>query len=308
MKEALMIEEIPGDLLQWLRGFYCVAESGGVTQATSAMGREQPTITRQIKCLEKELGVTLFDRFSGKMKLTPEGKILYEKAIALFEDVREIRSEFKNDLLEYRGKIVVASSHAITDSFLPAYVAAFMGTHPHVSFHMLGGVFEMVLEKVEAGEADFGIAFVDAATASMTCHDLFETGQKLIAPKGHTFFPGRNPTLEQIAKAPLILFSRTGAIEPFIERSFAEANLTPRVVMTHNNFVSMKKYVTMGLGIALLSDYAISPEDEKTMEVLSLDAYFPKRKVGLLLRKRKYLSPAVQAFIRTIQPDIQFVK
>ena len=66
-----MIEEIPGDLLQWLRGFYFVAERGGVTQAAVVMGREQPTITRQIQCLEKELGVTLFDRSSGKMKLTP---------------------------------------------------------------------------------------------------------------------------------------------------------------------------------------------------------------------------------------------
>jgi DNA-binding transcriptional LysR family regulator len=78
--------------------------------------------------------------------------------------------------------------------------------------------------------------------------------------------------------------------------------------MTHNNFISMKKYVTMGLGVALLSDYALSPDDEKTMDILSLDQYFPKRKVGLILRKRKYLSPAVQAFIRTIRPDIQFAE
>jgi DNA-binding transcriptional LysR family regulator len=51
-----MIEEISGDLLQWLRGFYFAAERGGVTQAAIVMGREQPTITCQIQCLEKELG------------------------------------------------------------------------------------------------------------------------------------------------------------------------------------------------------------------------------------------------------------
>ena len=90
-----MIEEIPGDLLQWLRGFYFVAERGGVTQATLVMGREQPTITRQIKCLEKELGVTLFDRSSGKMKLTPEGRNVLEHVITLFEDVKEIRNTRK---------------------------------------------------------------------------------------------------------------------------------------------------------------------------------------------------------------------
>jgi len=90
-----MIEEIPGDLMQWLRGFYFVAEKGSVTQAAIAMRRGQPTITYQIKCLEKELGVTLFDRSSGKMKLTPEGRNVLEHVITLFEDVKEIRNTRK---------------------------------------------------------------------------------------------------------------------------------------------------------------------------------------------------------------------
>jgi DNA-binding transcriptional LysR family regulator len=303
-----MIEEISGDLLQWLRGFYFVAERGGVTQATLVMGREQPTITRQIKCLEKELGVTLFDRSSGKMKLTPEGRVLFEKAISLFEDVREIRSEFRKEQLEYQGKIVIATSHAIIDTFLPRYVAAFRAAHPRVSFHMEGGVFETALEKVDSGEADFGVGFADAVPRTMVCFDLFETGQKLIAPKNNTFFTGTSPTLRQIAQAPLILFSRTGSIEPFIERRFAKEHLKPNVVMIHNNFVSVKKYVALGMGVALLSGYAVSKEDERIIDIFTLDRYFPRRRMGLLLRRRKYLSPAVKAFIRTIKPGIQFTK
>lgn len=294
--------------MQWLRGFYCVADSGSITKATILMGRMQPTITRQIKCLEKELGVTLFDRSSGRMKLTAEGKVLLTKAISLFEDVREIRSEFKKDPLEYQGNIFIAASHATIDSFLPPYIARFRSNHPGVSFHLEGAFFQTVYEKVESGEADFGIALVETNTGTIECHDLFETSQILIAPKGHNFFPGKHPTLKQIAKSPLILFSRTGSIESFIEKSFAKERLTPNVVMTLNNFISMKKYVALGLGIALLSDYGVSSEDEKTLEIISMDQYFPKRKVGLLLRKRKYLSPTIRAFIHTIKPDIQFAK
>lgn len=299
-----MIEEIPGDLLQWLRGFYSVAEQGGVTQAAHVMGREQPTITRQIKCLEKELGVVLFDRFSGKMKLTPEGKVLFEKALALFEDVRDIRSEFSKTQLEYQGQITIATSHALIDAFLPPYVSAFMATHPQVSLHMFGGNFDMVLEKVESGEADFGIAFADEAHPTMVCYDLFDSGQILIAPKNNPFFSGKAPDLHQIAATPLFVFSRTSVIEPFIGKGFARMHLTPRVVMTLNSFVSMKKYVAMGLGVALMSDYAVSEEDRQAMDIFPLDLYFPKRTVGLLLRKRKYLSPAVRAFIRAIKPGV----
>jgi DNA-binding transcriptional LysR family regulator len=304
-----MIEEIPGDLLQWLRGFYFVAEKGSVTQATLLMGREQPTISRQIQCLEKELGVTLFDRSSGKMRLTPEGRIVFEKAISLFEDVKEMKNDLRKEKLEYQGRIVIAASHTIIDSFLPPYILEFRRTRPRVRFHMEGGIVETVFEKVESADVDFGIAYVESVPQTMVCYDLFETGQKLIAPKNNTFFSGKkHPSLRQVARAPLILFSSTGAIEPYIERRFAREGLKPNVVMTHNNLMSVKKYVTLGLGAALVSDFAVSREEEKTIDVFPMDRYFARRKYGLLLRKKKYISPVVKAFIRTIKPGIESTK
>jgi DNA-binding transcriptional LysR family regulator len=303
-----MIEEIPGDLVQWLRGFYFVAERGGMRQAAIAMGREQPTITRQIKCLERELGVTLFDRSSGRMRLTPEGKILLEKAVSLFEDVKEIRSEFRKQDLEYQGTIVVAATHAIIDSFLPPYIADFRINHPRVSFHLEGAIREMVFEMINSAEADFGIAYVESVPKAIMSYDLFETGFVLIAPKNNTFFPRKSPTLRQIAQAPLILFSHKGYLERLVERRFAVEQLKPNVVMTHNNHVSVKKYVALGMGAAILGGHTVSKEDEKTIDIYPLDRYFPKRKCGLLLRKRKYLSPMLKAFLRTMKPDIAFTK
>ena len=303
-----MIEEIPGDLLQWLRGFYYVAERGSVRQAAIVMGREQPTITRQIQCLEKELGITLFDRSSGKMRITPEGKILQEEAVSLFEDVKRIKSEFRSQGREYEGKIVIATTHAIIDSFLPQYVASFRKIHPHVIFHFEGGIREMVFDKIESAEADFGIAYTESVPKTIVSYDLSETGLILIAPKNNTFFPGKAPTLRQIAQAPLILFAHRGSLEPLIERRFAEERLKPNVVMTHNNHVSVRKYVALGMGVAILGEHAVSKEDAKAFDIFRLDRYFPKRTYALLLRKRKYLSPMVRAFLRTIKPDIEFTK
>jgi len=303
-----MIEEISGDLVQWLRGFYFVAEKGGMRQAAIAMGREQPTITRQIKCLEKELGVTLFDRSSGKMKLTPEGKVLLEKAISLFEDVEEIRSEFRKQDLEYEGKIIIAATHAIIDSYLPPYIAHFRIIHPRAEFHLEGGIREMVFEMINSTEADLGIAYVESIPKTIMSYDLFETGLILIAPKNNTFFPRKSPTLRQIAQAPLILFSHKGSIDPLVESRFAEEQLKPNVMMTLNSHVSVKKYVALGMGVAILGGHAVSKEDEKTIDIFPLDRYFHKRKFGLLLRKRKYLSPILKAFIRTMKPDIEFTK
>ena len=302
-----MIDEISGDLLQWLRGFYFVAEKGSVRQAAIAMGREKPTISRQIQCLEKELGVTLFDRSSGKMMITPEGKILQEEAVVLFEYVKQIKGEFKNEEINYRGKIFIATTPAIIYTILPPYVDHFQRLHPEVTFQFEGGTREMVYEKVESAEADFGIAFFETGHKTLVCHDLYEAGLIMIAPKNNPYFSGKAlPTLKQIAEAPLILLAHRGLHEPLIEGRFAKDRLKPNVVMTHNNFVTIKKYVAHGMGVAILGGHAISQEDEQNFDIYSLDRYFPKRKYGILLKKKKYLSAMVKAFIRTIKPDIDF--
>jgi LysR family cyn operon transcriptional activator len=303
-----MIEEISGDFLQWLRGFYFVAEKGSVRQAAIAMGREQPTISRQIQCLEKELGVTLFDRSSGKMRITPEGKVLQEEAVSLFEDIKRIKGEFRDQEQEYEGKIVIATTHVIIDTILPPYIDRFTKLYPRVTFHFEGAIREVVYEKVESAEADFGIAVCEAVPKTMTSYEMFEIGLVLIAPKHNPFFPGKSPTLRQIAQAPLILFAHRGALEPLIEGRFAEERLRPNVVMTHNNFVSMKKYVAMGMGAAILGGHAISNDDEKIFDIFSLDHYFPKRIYRILLNKKKYLSPMVRSLLHTIKPDIEFAR
>jgi DNA-binding transcriptional LysR family regulator len=301
-----VIDEISGDFLQWLRGFYFVAEKGSVRKAAIAMGREQPTISRQIHCLEKELGVTLFDRSSGKMRITPEGRALQEEAVSLFEDVKRVKGQFTEQEFDYRGKIVIATTHAIIDTILPPYVEAFRKQHPGVIFHFEGGIREMVYEKVESAEADFGVASFNTGSKTIVFHDLYEAPLVLIAPKKNTFFGDAQPTLEQIAEAPLILFAHRGSLEPFVEGRFAEERLKLNVIMTHNNFVSIKNYVSYGMGVAILGGHALSPEDGRNFDIYRLDQYFPKRKYGIILKKKKYLSGIVKAFIRSIKPDIDF--
>jgi LysR family cys regulon transcriptional activator len=286
-----------------------VAEYGSVTKAAAAMGREQPTVTHQIKCLEREFGVTLFDRSSGSMKLTPEGRLLLEKSISLFEVVRGIKSELMGEKVEFDGNIVIAASHTVIDTFLPPYVEKFRKTHPKVKFHMQGGFLETVLDKVESAEADFGISYIESVVPeSMSYHVLFETGMKLIAPKNNGFFASTTPSLKQIAQVPLVLFSSAGSIETFVEKRFNEAGLSPNIVMTHNNSVSIKNYVRHGVGAALVSAYAVTKDDEKTLDIYSVDRYFPKRRYAILLRKKKYLPMPVKAFLRTVKPDIEFLQ
>jgi len=76
-----------------------------------------------------------------------------------------------------------------------------------------------------------------------------------------------------------------------IDNRFAQENLKPNVVITHNNHVSVKRYVPSEWALPFLSGHTVSEEDEKMIDIYPLDRYFPRRKYALLLRKRKYVSP-----------------
>lgn len=304
--EAVMIDEMGGDFLQWLRGFYYVAKRGSVTLAASEMMRNQPTISHQIKCLENEFRVTLFDRSRGKMELTPEGKVFLEKAISLFEVIKEMKSEIGEGQLEPKGNVTIATTHAIIHYFLPSYIVGFRNQYPKVGFEIEGGGLQMILERLESAEADFGIANLDEVPDTLAYYGLFETKLMLIAQKDTLLFKGKRPTLKQISEVPFIFFPHSSTITPLIEKTFAESDLKLNVVLVLNNFEDVKEYVRLGMGVSILDDYTLNDEDYEKMDVFPMGRFFSKRKYGLIIRKKRYLSPTVKGFIKSIKPDLQF--
>jgi len=301
-----MIEEMSGDFLQWLRGFYYVAETKSVSLAAAEMGRNQPAITHQIKSLEKELGVTLFDRSKGSMELTPEGTTLLAKAISVFELVKEMKgAAYSAGHLDLSGKVVVATTHAVVLYFLPKCIVNFKGRYPNANFDIKGGGLEMIFDAVESGQVDFGIVSLEETPDRFICYELFETRLKLIAPKDNCFNIEKEPTLELISQFPLILFPKSSIITQTIEKRFSESGLKPNVVLILNNFEIVKKYVELGIGVSILDDYALEKGDERKIDIFPLDRFFKKRHYILIVRKRKYLSPTVKAFIHSIKPDIK---
>lgn len=301
-----MIEEIRGDFLQWLRGFYYVVKNQSVTQACLDMGRNQSTISHQIKCLENEFGITLFDRSKGKMELTPEGRVFLDKTISVLEIIRDMKNELNENYLENRGKVFVATSHAIIHYFLPQFIIQFRKRSPAVMFELEGGGLEMIMERVESAEADFGIVSLTKVPEGFITHDLFQTGMTLISGKNNIFLSGPEPSLEQIADAPFISTPLKSNSMNEVEKIFKKNDLNLKPVLILNNYESIKRYVQAGIGISILDNYTITNQDHKKMDLYQMDQFFSPRKHVIIMRNQKYLSPQAKAFLSCIKPEIQF--
>ena len=300
-----MIKEMGGDYLQWLRGFYQVAKTGSFSMAGREIGRNQPTISHQIKCLENEYGVTLFDRSRERMELTPEGKILFEKAISIFEIVKSMQGEIDKAHQQLAGRITIVATHAVILSFLPPYIVDFQKKHPQVMFDVHGGGVKTILERVESADADFGFLNLKSVPNGLMYHNLFETKLMLITPRNGPFSKTQQPTLEQISQQPFIFFPYSSTIHSYIENIFMGMDLKLKVVMVLNNFDIVKKYVRLGMGVSILDGFTLTKRDYEQLVIFALDRFFEKRHYGMVMRKTKYLSPTVRAFIRSIKPDFE---
>jgi DNA-binding transcriptional LysR family regulator len=296
-----MIDQIEGDFLQWLRGFYWVAQKGSATQAALEMGRSQPTISYQLKRLEHKLGVTLFDRSSGRMELTPEGRVLLQKSISVFEIIREMADEVTDKHLEYKGRVIVAATHAVINCLLPKTVISFRATHPAVNFDFEGGDLETILHKVDSAEADLGIAHTFWVPNGLACEDLFRASLVLIAPKNNRFRLAKDLSLDLISRTPFLSFPNSSTIVSLVGSRLAEQGLKLNTILTFNNYASVKRYVALGLGISILDDFALAKDDAEHFDVFPLDHLFGRRTYSLVRKNKKYLSPATRAFIRAIK-------
>lgn len=299
-----MIEEMRGDFLQWLRGFYFAAQKRSFTLAGQAIGRIQPTVSHQIKRLEDEFGIILFDRSNGRMELTPEGKRFLEKTITIFEVTKEMREIGQDYQVDY-GEVSISSTHAVIHCYLPEFVQQFRDKAPNVSIRLRGGTLQDIMESVELAEVDFGIASLNEIPDNIVYYELFETRLKLIAPRNNIFHMGEIPTLDQISKAPFVAQPLSATRTPLIKKKFAEIGLFPKEVLILNNFESMKKFVARGVGVSIVDAFTITEKDKEMLDVFSLDHIFPKVTYGIIMRRKKYISPAVKVLMTIMKPDIK---
>ena len=300
-----MIDEFGGDFFQWLRGFYFVAKIGNVTRAAAEMGRLQPAITHQIKSLESELGVDLFERTKGKMVLTPPGEKLLTKAIAIFELIHELKDELLDEREDLEGKVRIATTQSIIRFVLPEYVAEFSKLYPKVRFNIHGGDLQFILEQVESSDVDFGIFAMENTPDRFESFPLFASHLLLVDSRKKPVLGESTPSLQEIAKVPFIDFHKTTTICQLTDRVFDEAGLSKNKVLELNHFEVIKKYVDLGMGVALLDDYSIFPSDHDRLIVHDMSQHIPVRTHKVITLKRKYISPAAKAFIRTVKRGVQ---
>lgn len=293
--------------LQQLRYVVEVAKRGlNVSDAAEALYTSQPGVSKQIKLLEDELGVVIFERSGKRLTgVTEPGKVVLDLARRILGDAQNLKRVGEDYGGEDGGTLDLATTHTQARYALPAVVKRFMESYPRVRLRLHQGNPEQVAEWTLRGQADIGIATESldqhAGLLTLPC---YQWSHIVIAPAGHAILAKAAPSLADLAAQPLITYDPTFTGRTRIDRAFERLGLEANVVLTAIDSDVIKTYVGLGLGIGIIAEMAFDPARDVGLVALPVGHLFESSTTRLAFRRDAYLRKFDYAFMELFAPQL----
>jgi len=277
-----------------------------VSATAESLFTSQPGISKQVRMLEDELGIQVFER-SGKhlTQVTPAGQEIIRYASEILGKVESIKSVARQYTQPDQGTLNIATTHTQARYALPDVIQGFIKRYPNVSLHMHQGTPTQISESVVKGKTDFAIA----TEAMHLYQDLimlpcYHWNRSVIVPKGHPLSKIKNITIADIAEHPIVtyIFGFTGRSE--LDEAFNAAGHSPNVVFTATDADVIKTYVRLGLGVGVVATMAMNDADNDDFCVIDASHLFKSSTTSIGFRKGSFLRDYMYEFMVRFAPHL----
>ena len=283
-----------------------VRRNFNLTEVGAALFTSQSGVSKHIKDLEDELGVELFVR-KGKrlLGLTDPGKDLLVLVERMLHDARNIKTLAEQYSQRDVGQLTVAATHTQARYALPPVIAGFKKAFPRVHLKLHQGSPREIVDLLLEGEADIGIATEAVAEhPELASFPFYRWHHALVVPAGHPLLAHQPPTLEAIGEHPVITYHEGFTGRARIDRAFAEAGVTPDVVMSALDADVIKTYVELGLGVGIMASMAFHAQRDEGLRLIDCRHLFPENTTHIGVRKGHYLRGYAYRFIELCSAEL----
>src|SRR6516225_6481780 len=246
--------------LNHLAVFHAAAQAGSMTRGAERLDISQPAVSKQVRELEKALGVHLFDRIGRRVQLSQAGVTLADHARRLFALAQEAEEAMADVRAVRRGKLVIGASTTIGTYLLPGVVAEFWRRHPGVELLVEIENTEQVHRRLTGHELDLGLTEGLVEEAELEAEVFHRDELVLIAAPGHRLAGQRQVALSAVREEPFILREPGSGTRAVEERALARLKLPLRAAMALGSTEAVKRVVAEGVGLAIVSRLAVQAE------------------------------------------------
>lgn len=284
-----------------------VKHNFNLTEVANALHTSQSGVSKHIKDLEIELGVTLFER-KGKrlLGLTEPGRELIGIVERMLIDARNIKRIGEQFSQRDQGELRIATTHTQARYVLPPMVAQFRSQFPKVRLVLTQGNPREIADLLIEGDADIGMATETLGQEpQLSAYPFLRWSHGVIVPKGHPLLGAGRLTLEAIAAHPLITYDAAFTGRRGIDQTFQRAGLDPDVVLSALDTDVIKTYVELGLGVGLVTSIAFDPERDTKLALIDAGHLFEENVSLIAVRRDRFLRDFVYRFIELVDPTLE---
>ena len=293
--------------LQQLRYICEVARRGlNVTTAAERLFTAQSGISTQIRLLEEELDVQIFERHGKRLTgVTPTGKGIIEMAERILTESDNIRQLAQQANDDSRGTLSIATTHTQAYHVLPPVIARFSREYPGITLRIHQGDVAQIHEMLLSRTADVAIT---TATKNMPNELVMlpfrDWNMAVITPLDHPLTREPELTLEALAQHPLITYDHSVSGRSAINQAFTDAGLLTTIALTALDADIIKKYVKLGLGVGLIAETALDETEDGELAVLEAGHLFKPSTSCICVHRGRHLRSYVYSFITYITPQL----
>lgn len=237
--------------LSQLRTLIHVAELGSLSKAADRMRIAQPALSRQVRLLEEELGVRLFDRHGRGMVVTEQGRAVLAHAMRVMRELDEIRAESAEGATPLAGRVSIGLPPTISDIISVPLVGAFR-SHPNAVPRLVSAYTGYLLDGLHRGEIDLAVLYDPHAARSLRSRPLLVEHLHLVGPAEAELSVSRAVPFRDLDGKPLLLPSARHGLRAIVERCAAESGIALNVVAEADAFGTLKDLVRHGYGWTIL--------------------------------------------------------
>ena len=280
-----------------LRVFAEVAQQGSMLRAAAALHLTPPAVSMQIKELENQVGLPLFDRQARQVTLSTAGEYFLVHARRLLGNLKEAdnaMARFKH--LEH-GQLTIGIV-STAKYFVPQLLARFHEEHPGVEVRLrVVGNREQLVSLMQAGEVDLSVMGrppreIATRSEAFAAHPLV-----LVCPPGHALLDEGQPPATALNGQPFIVREHGSGTRTAMEAFFAEHHVQPRITMEMSSNETIKQAVMAGMGLSFLSLHTMGLEVRSgLLQVLDVQGTPVMRTWNIVHLQSRVLSPSAEAF------------
>lgn len=283
--------------LRQLQYFVEVAKKQHVTQASELLHVSQSAVSRQIRQLEKELGVALFMQKGRNLQLTPVGQLFLTRVEKIFDDLENAVDELHEFLDPEAGEIRIGFPHSLGMSVLPKLIAQFRQDHPKVRFKLKQGTFVSLIRDVINGEIDLSlISPLPTNLDNLSGQLLFTEELFAIIPQQHPLAIHASIRLEQLKDESFVMFAEGYSLRSIVMDACKKAGFMPKIGFEGEETDMIRGLVAAGMGVSLLPEMALIQSDNFMPVKIRITEPKVARTIGLVYHAHEKLSSVADVF------------